>query len=69
MAKYIFETEDKEEFIRIVNADSFYSAISDYTKELRSIWKYSEDRVAVKHANKWSKLLYNTLENRNVSID
>jgi len=66
MAKYIFETEDKEEFIR---AESMYSAISDYTKELRSIWKYSEDRVAVKHANKWSKLLYNTLENRNVSID
>lgn len=69
MAKYIFETEDKEEFIRAVNAESMYSAISDYTQELRSIWKYSEDRVAVEHANKWKDALYKSLADRDVIID
>lgn len=55
-----FDLSDPDDRIlhaQCVHAQALVCAISDFREDLRKIWKYSQDEVAVKWAEHWRNVL------------
>ena len=68
MYKLTIEAEEPSKIQRVLAADELCGVIESMFEELRKVWKYSDNDVAVEHADFWRDKLNDILNYKGIDF-